>query len=704
MLLNNSIIKERILPQNNFMEGYYMDVDRLRNVALIGHGGEGKTTLAEAILFNCNAIDRQGKVEDGNTVMDFDLEEIAKKSSISLACAYCDYKGYRFNLIDVPGFADFECEMAEALAVCDSAIIVAGASGSLTVGTEKAIDYCVSRRIPAMLFINGLDKDNSNFIKTVDAIKEKYGHKIAPMIIPNMVDGKMKGFVKVAYGVLRDWERNEYPIPNYLQEAYENAKLSMMEAAAENDEALLDKFFNEGELTPEEIEKGVKLGISSCSTITVLGGSALKNHGVFNLMDKIISTLPSPKDAGLQRAIVDGEKVAIAPDENQQTIVRVFKTVVDPYVGRLNYIKVVSGTLNSGDVLKIAGSGEEEKIGGIYLVKGKKQDAVESLKAGEIGAVNKLNNVKTGDTLYQTKEAIFKGFEVPPATYKRAVYAVKKGEEDKIFAGLSKLKDEDISFKVEKNNDTGEMLIFGVGATQLEIIRKKLKSKFGVEALLEKPKIAYKETIRKQAEAEGKHKKQSGGAGQYGHVKIRFESGAEDGYYEFVDAVVGGAVPKSFIPAVDKGLKEAIKEGVLAGYPLINLKATLFDGSSHPVDSKEVAFVSAAKLAYAEGIKNADPVILEPVLTITITAPDSFMGDIMGDLNKRRGRILSTDQVEDKTVIVADVPESEVLEYSVDLRSLTQGRGVYTSEFARYEEVPYDQQQKIIAEANKNKA
>ncbi|MBO5851149.1 MAG: elongation factor G, partial [Clostridia bacterium] len=277
----------------------------------------------------------------------------------------------------------------------------------------------------------------------------------------------------------------------------------------------------------------------------------------------------------------------------------------------------------------------------------------------------------------------------------------KKGEEDKIFAGLSKLKDEDISFKVEKNLDTGEMIIAGVGATQLEVIKKKLKSKFGVEALLEKPKIAYKETIRKQAEAEGKHKKQSGGAGQYGHVKIRFESGAEDGYYEFVDAVVGGAVPKSFIPAVDKGLREAIKEGVLAGYPFINLKATLFDGSSHPVDSKEVAFVSAANLAYAEGIKNADPVILEPILTITVTAPDSYMGDIMGDLNKRRGRILSTDQVEDKTIIVADVPESEVLEYAVDLRSFTQGRGVFTSEFARYEEVPYDQQQKIIAEANK---
>ncbi len=680
-----------------------MDVDKLRNVALIGHSGEGKTTLAEAILFNCNAIDRQGKVEDGNTVMDYDPEEIAKKSSIGLSTAYGEYRGYKFNIIDVPGFYDFECEMAQALAVVDSAIIVAGASGTLTVGTEKALDYCIARSIPAMLFINGLDKENSDFIKTVNAIKEKYGHKIAPMIVPNMIDGKMKGFVKVAYGVLRDWERNEYPVPDYLQSAYEDAKLTMTEAAAENDEALLEKFFAQGELAPEEIERGVKLGINSCSTITVLGGSAAKNHGIFNLMDKIISTLPSPKDAGIQKALVDNEKVAVTPDENAQTVLRVFKTVVDPYVGKLNYIKVVSGKLKAGDTLKISGKDGEEKISGIYLVKGKKQEAVNELTAGDIGALSKLNNVKTGDTLYQTVDTQFKPFAIPPAMYKRAVYAAKKGEEDKIFAGLNKLMDEDISFKVEKNFDTGEMIISGVGATQLEVLRKKLKSKFGVEAVMTDPKIAYKETIKKTAEGEGKHKKQSGGAGQYGHVKIRFAPDASDGLYEFEDAVVGGVVPKQFIPAVDKGLRESIKEGVLAGYPLINLKATLFDGSYHPVDSKEVAFVSAAKIAYQEGIANASPVILEPIMTVEVTAPEGYMGDIMGDMNKRRGRILSADQIDGKTIITADVPESEILEYSADLRSLTQGRGVFKSEFSRYEEVPFEQQAKIIEESKKNK-
>ncbi len=680
-----------------------MSVEKLRNIALIGHGGEGKTTLAEAILFNCGVIDRQGKVEDGNTVMDYDPEEIAKKSSIGLSCAYGEYNGYKFNLIDVPGFYDFECEMSEALAVCDAAIIVSGANGTLTVGTEKAIDYCTLHQIPAMLFINGLDKDNSNFIKTVDAIKEKYGHKIAPMIVPNIVDGKMKGFVKVAYGTLRNWDRTEEPIPDYLLDAYESAKLTVMEAAAENDEELLNKFFEEGVLSSEEIERGVKLGISTCSTITVLGGSALKNHGIFNLMDKIISTLPSPKDAGIQKALVNGEKVAIEPDENAQTVIRVFKTVVDPYVGRLNYIKVVSGTLKSGDVLKIAGSGEEEKISGLYTVVGKKQENASELKAGDIGALSKLSNVRTGDTLYEKDEPIFRPFDMPPQMYKRAIYAVKKGEEDKIFAGLNKLKDEDISFSIEKNQDTGEMVIAGVGATQLEVLKKKLKSKFGVEALLVEPKIAYKETIRKSAEGEGKHKKQSGGAGQYGHVKIRFEPGASDGMFEFVDEVVGGVVPKSFIPAVEKGLREAIKEGVLAGYPLINLKATLYDGSYHPVDSKEVAFVSAAKLAYQEGLNNASPVILEPVMTVVVKAPNDYMGDIMGDMNKRRGRILYSDQEENLSVITAEVPESEILEYSADLRSLTQGRGVFTAELIRYEEVPHEQQLKIIQEANKNK-
>ncbi len=677
--------------------------DEIRNVAIIGHSGEGKTTLTEAILFNAGAIDRQGRVDDGNTVSDYDAEEIARKTSISLTssrCEYTDRKGRHvvFNLLDVPGFFDFEGERSEALAAADSALIVTGGSGTLTVGTEKAIEYCLKNKKPSILFINGLDKENSSFVKTVHAIKEKYGNKIAPMIIPNMVDEKMKGFVKVAYGVLRDWERNEHPIPERLLADYEEAHTALCEAAAENDEELLDKFFADGDLTGEEIERGVKLGVKACTTITVLGGSALKNQGIFNLMDKMVSTLLSPTDAKPVEVTIDGNKTEVKPDVNAKPIVRIFKTVVDPFVGRMNMFKVISGIVKSGDSLINYRTGETEKISSIYFLRGKKQIPTDEIGAGDIGAFAKLGSVATGDTLSLDGKAVTAPIEMPAAEYAMAVGSAKKGDEDKVFAGLKKLQEEDNSFRIEKNSDTGEMLIIGVGDTQLSVLCKKLKTKYGSEATLTEPKVAYRETIRKSAEGEGKHKKQSGGAGQYGHCKVRFEPGAEDGVYEFVDAVVGGVVPRQFIPAVDKGLREAVKEGVLAGFPVVNIKCTLFDGSSHPVDSKEVAFVSAAKLAYQDGMSKASPCILEPVMKMEITVPDNYMGDIMGDMNKRRGRILGTDTVEGKAVITAEAPQSEILKYAIDLRSMTQGRGSYVTEFVRYEELPSNLQGKVIEE------
>lgn len=684
-----------------------MTTDTIRNVAIIGHSGEGKTTLAEAILFNTGAIERQGRTEDGNTVCDFDPEEIARKSSISLAAARCKYKDKKgrditFNLLDVPGFFDFEGEFNQALEACDSAVIVTGGSGTLTVGTEKAIEYCLKHEIPSILFINGLDKENSSFIKTVSAIKEKYGNKIAPMIIPNMVDEKMKGFVKVAYGVLRDWERNESPIPDRLKADWEEARMALAEAAAENDEKLMDKFFEGVELTGEEIEHGVKLGVKACSTITVLGGSALKNQGIFNLMDKIVSTLPSPEDRNDVVSVgAGGMEMVISADNNDKAIVRVFKTIVDPFVGKMNLFKVLTGIVKSGMTLSNPRTESAEKISALYYVRGKKQIPTDVVSAGDIGAFAKLNNVQTGDVLVEGAKVTLPPIPMPAAEYAMAVGAAKKGEEDKVFAGLKRLQEEDISFKVEKNHDTGEMLLEGVGETHLAVICKKLKAKFGCDAVLSEPKVAYRETIRKCAEGEGKHKKQSGGAGQYGHCKVRFEPGAEDGMYEFVDAVVGGVVPRQFIPAVDKGLREAVKEGVLAGYPVVNLKCTLFDGSSHPVDSKEVAFVSAAKLAYAEGLKNASPCILEPVMRMEIVVPDNYMGDIMGDMNKRRGRILGTDAIGSLAVITAEAPQVEILKYATELRSMTQGRGSYTTAFERYEEVPAHLQDKIIADKKK---
>ncbi len=681
-----------------------ISADKIRNIALIGHSGEGKTTLAEAILANMKVIDRQGKVEDGNTVMDFDPEEIAKKSSISLATASGTYKDYKINIIDTPGFFDFECEMNLALDAADCAIIVTSGSGSLTVGTEKAIDSCVERKIPTILFINGLDKDNSSFIKTVSAIKEKYGNRIAPMIVPDIVNEKMVGFVKVAYGVYRDWDKNESPVPAHLQSDFEEAFNVLCEAAAENDEELLDKFFDGQTLSGEEIEKGIKLGTLSCSTITVLGGSAAKNHGIINLMDKIISALPSPIDRGGRNGILaSGDKVVVKPDASERTIVKVFKTIVDPFVGKLNLIKVMSGSIKVGTTLNVYDKGSE-KISALYYINGKKQQVTDCIVAGDIGAVAKLSNVATGDVLYEGEPITFKPVTVPPAVYSMAVSAAKKGEEDKIFAGLHKLMDEDISFRIDKNHDTGEMLLSGVGETQLAIICRKLKNKFGCEAVLTEPKIAYRETIRKMAEGEGKHKKQSGGAGQYGHCKVRFEPGAADGLYEFVDAVVGGAIPNNYIPAVDKGLREAVKEGVLAGYPMVDIKCTVFDGSSHPVDSKEVAYVSAAKLAYQAAIPNARPCILEPIMSVEVVVPDHYMGDVMGDMNKRRGRIMGTNVVDGKAVVSAEAPQGELAKYATDLRSMTQGRGSFTTKFERYEEVPPQAQEKIIKDAKDAKS
>lgn len=680
--------------------------DTIRNVAIIGHSGEGKTTLAEAILFNAGVIDRQGRTDDGNTVSDYDPEEIARKISINLSVARCEYtdrKGRNavFNLIDVPGFFDFEGEFARALSAVDNAVIVTGGSGTLTVGAEKAIEFCLKHKIPSILFVNGLDKDNSNFIKTVAAIKEKYGNKIAPMIVPNMVDEKMKGFVKVAYGVLRDWDRNEFPVPDRLAKDYAEARQALCEAAAENDEELLDKFFADGDLSGEEIERGVKLGIKACSTITVLGGSALKNQGIFNLMDKIISTLVAPTDKAPTIADEEGSPIELSADPNGKTVARVFKTVVDPFVGKMNLFRVLSGTVKPGTTLVDSRTGATEKVSSLYYVRGKKQIPADEVVAGDIGAFAKLGDVQTGDVLADGSKITLPDVEMPAAEYAMAVGAAKKGDEDKVFAGLRKLQEEDTSFRVEKNNDTGEMLLVGVGETHLAVLCKKLKAKFGADAALTEPKIAYRETIRKVAEGEGKHKKQSGGAGQYGHCKVRFEPGAADGEYEFVDAVVGGVVPKQFIPAVDKGLREAVKEGVLAGYPVVDLKCTLFDGSYHPVDSKEVAFVSAAKLAYADGMKNASPRILEPVMRMEITIPDNYMGDVMGDMNKRRGRILGTDSADGKAVVTAEAPQAEILKYATELRSMTQGRGSYVSSFERYEELPANLQEKVIAEKKK---
>ena len=680
----------------------------IRNVAIMGHSGEGKTSLAEAILLNGGSIDRLGKTDQGNTVMDFDEQEIARKMSISLATAYTVWNDTKINLVDVPGFFDFEAETEQAMRAVGSVILVADASGEVSIGAEKAIEYCTKNKIPMIIFINGIDKENADYVKTVDAFHAKYGRKIATMHTPIIRDSRMKGYVSIVSSKAYEFSpggRQQVDIPADMVDVVADIKAGLMEAAAESSEELLDKFFTDGELSNDDIIEGIKVGIKNGDLIPVLGGSATQNMGVINLMNEIVDIMPS----ALKKNKVDAKKVGsdeyadVSYNENAPFVAQVFKTVVDPFVGKLNYIRVFGGTLKNGMTVYNSTTGEKERINQVYVLKGKKQEQVDELVAGDIGAVNKLSNTNTGDTLCdESNKVSLASIPVPKPMLSMAIYSTSSGDEDKIFQGLNRLSEEDLSFIVEKDNDTGEMILRGQGETQLDVISKKLKAKFGCEILLKKPKIAYRETIKGVAEAEGKHKKQSGGAGQFGVVNIKFESGAADGEFEFVDAVVGGAVPRNFIPAVEKGLREAIKHGVLAGYPLINLKATLFDGKYHPVDSKEVAFISASKLAYEEALPKAKPVILEPIYVVRIKVPDTATGDILGDMNKRRGRILGMETADGKQIIVAEVPLDEMTKYCTDLRSMTQGRGKFEMEFARYEEVPMSVQEKIIKDAKNN--
>ena len=679
----------------------------IRNIAIVGHSGEGKTSLAEAMLFNGKSIDRLGRTLDGNTVMDYDEQEIAKKISISLSVAYTAWRDTKINIIDVPGFYDFEGETEEAMRAANGAVLVADANGSVSVGAEKMVDYCLRNRKPLIIFINGIDKENANFVSTVEAFRNMYGRKIATMHAPIMEGNKMKGYVSIISSKAYEFTKGgriSIPVPAEMAGNVQAIKNGLIEAAAENSDELLDKYFNDGTLSNDDIIAGIKLGVAAGDCIPMMGGSALQNMGVINLMEEIVDLMPAPDELPPEKAEKDGAEIEVKCDAAAPFAAQVFKTTVDPFVGKLNMLKVFSGTLKSGMTVVNMTTGEKERINQIYLLKGKKQEAVDELAAGDIGAVSKLNATNTGDTLCDENFRItFRPIAFPKPVLTLAIYAGKSGDEDKIFQGLNRLAEEDYTFKVEKDKETGEMVIRGQGETQLEVLSKKLKSKFGCDVVLTDPKIAYRETIRSAAEAEGKHKKQSGGAGQFGVVNIRFEPGAADGEFEFVDAVVGGAVPRQFIPAVEKGLREAVKKGVLAGYPMTNLKCTLFDGKYHPVDSKEVAFVSAAKLAYEEGCLKARPVLLEPIYKVKVIVPESYMGDILGDMNKRRGRILGMDLIDAKQVINAEVPLADLGRYATDLRSMTQGRGRFESEFSHYEEVPAPMQEKIVKEANANK-
>ena len=679
----------------------------VRNIALIGHGGAGKTSLAEAMLFNGGAIAKLGKVSDGNTVMDFTAEEIERKTSVSLASAFVNWQDVKINIVDVPGFYDFEGEFEEAVRAVGSAVLVADACGFVSVGAEKAINYCLKRHVPLIIFINGIDKENADYVKTADAFKAMYGRKIATMHAPIIRGGKMQGYVSVISNKAYEFKpsgREEIPVPKEMEDDVKSLKEGLIEAAAETSDALLEKFFENGWLSNDDIILGIKQGLKSGDTIPILGGSATQNIGVINLMNEIVEIMPSPSE---RRPVVatlleTGEKIKVFCDENLPFAGQIFKTVVDPFAGKLSYIRVFTGSVKVGDTLYDAANDKEEKINALYLLKGKKQEAVGSLSAGDIGAIGKLSDASTGDTLCSEKRKIqFSEIKMPPAVYAMAIRAKRTEEEDKVFSGLSKLHEEDKSFVIEKNVETGETIIKGLGETQLDVICQKLKNKYGCSAELSVPEIAYKETVTAKTEAEGKHKKQSGGAGQFGVVDIRFEAGAEDGLFEFVDETVGGSVPKPFIPAVEKGLREAIKQGPLANYPVVNLKCTLYDGKYHPVDSKEVAFVSAARLAFDDAMTRAKPVLLEPIYSYRITVPSDYLGDVLGDIAKRRGRVLGMEPDGTEQTVSAEIPLAEMAKYAMDLRSMTQARGRFSGEFVRYETVPVEIQEKITAARKK---
>ena len=677
----------------------------IRNVAIIGHSGEGKTTLCEAMLYNGGVIDRMGKVEDGTTVMDFDELEKAKKTSVYTSVAYLMWKGIKINLLDLPGFYDFEGERHEGLAACGAAVLVIGANGVLPIGAESVVEYCLILVKPLVIFIYGMDKANADYTGTLNALKEKYAGKLAPIQLPIMAEGKMTGYLNAiqekAYKFSTQGPQ-EIQIPEELRQQMDDMQASLMETAAENDDILLDKYFEEGKLSKDDTVHGIRRGIATGSVIPVMAGSALQNRGVINLLDEIVRYMPNANERknSLATDINADEIISVECEENAPFAAQVFKTVYDSYSGKLNYLKVFRGCIKTGQTVLNSNTGVEERVGQLFLLKGKKCELVNEICAGDIGAINKLTSTDTNHTLCAIGTSIqFDPIRFPRPSLSLAVKSANKGDEDKMFAGFNKMCEEDYTFSVEKRADTNELILSGQGEVHIEMLAKKLKARYGLDVILTEPKIPYRETIRTVAEAEGKHKKQSGGHGQYGHCKVRFEPCEAE--FEFGDEVVGGAVPRQYIPAVEKGLKECMSRGVLAEYPVTGVRAVLYDGSYHDVDSSEMAFKAAAALAFKEGIKKAKPVILEPVMKLKVLVDGEYLGGVMGDISKRRGRISDSSAEGGLTLVVAEVPLSEITKYATDLRGLTRGQGKFTTEFLRYEEVPPQAAEKIIADSKK---
>lgn len=669
----------------------------------MGHGGDGKTSLIESLLNISGATDRVGKIADGNTVCDFDPEEIRRKFSISTAVAPVEWNGCKINLLDTPGFFDFESEVQCAMRVAESALIVATGKSGPGVGTEKAWERCEERAMPRMFYISKIDEENSDYYTSLHKLQKQFGVSVAPVVVPIFegnrdTAGIVDCVIRKAYRMDGN-KRIEIPIPDDMKDRIDQHRAALCENIAELSEDLMERYFAGEEFSDEELIAGIRQGVKDLVLAPVFCGTAATGIGSYALLKGIADYMPSPDEKPVELCEDEkGELIEINCAPNGSTCAFVFKTVADQY-GRFSYFKVMSGEVKQDMTLVNKRADANEKMGHIFTVCGKKTTEVPVVGCGDIGAVSKLVTTKTGDTLSMSVRKVeLEPVEFAPPCYTQAIAAKVKGAEEKISTGLSRLHDEDPSFETEFNPETKQHLISGAGDIQLDVLCSKLRDKFGVEVTLSAPIVPYREKIRKPVTVEGKHKKQSGGHGQYGHVKMEFAPYTE-GDYLFQEKIFGGSVPKNFHPAVDKGIREAMEHGVLAGYPMVGLRATLLDGSYHDVDSNELSFKMAARLAYKAGIPQASPVLLEPVCSMKVVIPDSYMGDVIGDLNKRRGRIMGMNPIDGgKQEIIAECPMAELGDYAIKLRSMTQGRGSFVSKFERYDEAPAPVQEKVIAE------
>jgi elongation factor G len=680
------------------------NANNILNIALAGHSGCGKTSVAESMLYLAKASERLGKISDGNTVLDYDAEEIKRQASLMTAVAPIEWKNTKINLIDTPGLFDFEGGVAEGMRAADSALIVVSGKDGVDVGTEKAVKAAEKQGIAKIFFVNGVCDENARFYRVFEDLKATFGPSVCPVVVPFIENGKAEIYVNLFEYRAYKYDKNGVATPTDMPDMgdrLEGLREAIKEAVAETSEEMLDKFLEGEEFTPEEIAVGVSQGVKDGSICPVFCGDAHNTFAFDMFLNSLIWLAPKADTHDELAVDVNGEPVDIAVSIDGAAAGIVFKTVSDPFVGKLSYIKAVSGKIGSDVPVINMRTGENVRITKVLTVRGKKQEDAPYIGAGDIGAIPKLNDVKTGDTLCSPlRKVTLEGIEYPVSSYAMAIKPKKKGDEDKVAQAVKKIMEEDPSVKYFHNHETHEMVVYGLGEQHLDVVVSKIKSKYNVDAVLETPKVAYRETIRKPVKVQGRHKKQSGGHGQFGDVWIEF-SPCDSDSLEFTESIVGGAVPKGFFPAVEKGLREAIQKGPLAGYPMVGLKANLYDGSYHPVDSSEMSFKMAATIAYKNGMPNAQPTLLEPIGALAATVPDDNMGDVMGEVNKRRGRVTGMNPAEEKgmQIVEADVPVAEMSDFATFIRQCTQGRGSYTFEFVRYEDTPANVAQKVIAAA-----